>query len=157
MEERRTAAGTVLVKNIRTANGVGSGPRSLVNLGGTLYFVANDGSSGYELWKSDGTDAGTVLVKDIWLGLNSGIAQRLTVIGNSLYFAASDGINGNELWRSNGTASGTVMVQDISAGAIGSDPTQITDVSGDVYFTMTMKPVVRKSGRAMGPLPGLLP
>ena len=36
-----------------------------INLSGTLYFVGNDGANGYELWKSDGTTAGTVMVKDI--------------------------------------------------------------------------------------------
>ncbi len=42
----------------------------LTNVGGTLYFSANDGASGVELWKSDGTVDGTVLVKDIWFGSN---------------------------------------------------------------------------------------
>ena len=40
-------------------------PRYLTNVGGTLFFSANDGTNGGELWKSDGTAAGTVLVKDI--------------------------------------------------------------------------------------------
>ena len=40
-------------------------PRNLTNVNGTLFFTANDGTHGSELWKSDGTAAGTVLVKDI--------------------------------------------------------------------------------------------
>ena len=40
-------------------------PTSLTNVNGTLFFTANDGTNGTELWKSDGTAAGTVLVKDI--------------------------------------------------------------------------------------------
>ena len=43
----------------------GSNPQYLTNVGGTLFFTANDGINGTELWKSDGTAAGTVLVKDI--------------------------------------------------------------------------------------------
>ena len=40
-------------------------PDWLTNVGGTLFFSANDGTHGDELWKSDGTEAGTVMVKDI--------------------------------------------------------------------------------------------
>ena len=42
-----------------------SDPSSLTGVGGTLFFTADDGIHGRELWKSDGTKAGTVLVKDI--------------------------------------------------------------------------------------------
>ena len=44
---------------------------NLTNVNGTLFFAADDGTHGNELWKSDGTAAGTVLVKDI----NTGSAQ----------------------------------------------------------------------------------
>ena len=40
-------------------------PTHLTDVGGTLFFTADDGTHGRELWKSDGTRAGTVLVKDI--------------------------------------------------------------------------------------------
>ena len=40
-------------------------PYYLTAVGNTLYFEANDGTNGYELWKSDGTASGTVMVKDI--------------------------------------------------------------------------------------------
>src|SRR6266511_5322221 len=43
----------------------GSNPSPLANVNGTLFFRANDGTNGYELWKSDGTTSGTALVKDI--------------------------------------------------------------------------------------------
>src|SRR5437763_9195902 len=43
---------------------VGSSPGQFVGCGGTTYFVANDGTGGSALWKTDGTAAGTSLVKD---------------------------------------------------------------------------------------------
>ena len=45
---------------------------SLTAVGSTLFFTAGDGTHGPELWKSDGTEAGTVLVKDIHPGDNHG-------------------------------------------------------------------------------------
>ena len=54
----------MLVKDINPGSD-GSIPRILTNVGGTLFFAANDGTHGAELWKSDGTAAGTVMVKDI--------------------------------------------------------------------------------------------
>ncbi len=58
------ARGTVLVRDINPGLG-DSGARSLTNVNGTLYFQASDGTNGTELWKSDGTSAGTVQVRDI--------------------------------------------------------------------------------------------
>ncbi len=63
-------------------------------MNGTLYFRANDGSSGSELWKSDGTSAGTVLVRDIQSGANSGSPSYLSNVNGTLYFQATDGTNG---------------------------------------------------------------
>ena len=64
-----TRAGTVLVEDVDPNNHGPDdhGPSSLTNVGGTLFFSADDGTHG-ELWKSDGTRAGTVLVKDINVG-----------------------------------------------------------------------------------------
>jgi ELWxxDGT repeat protein len=59
---------------------------------------ANDGTNGYELWKSDGTSAGTVLVKDINPGTNNSFPNSFINLNNTLYFAADDGTNGKELW-----------------------------------------------------------
>ena len=92
-------------------------PSNLTVVGNTLYFSAADGVNGTELWKSDGTALGTVLVKDIRPGSSSSSPGSLTVVGNTLYFTSDDGVNGKELWKSDGTAAGTVLVKDILTGS----------------------------------------
>ncbi len=75
-------------------------------IGNTVYFSAL--SKGYRgLWKSDGTAAGTVLVKEI-------SPTELTNVNGTLFFAATDGATGRELWKSDGTTAGTIRVKDIS-------------------------------------------
>jgi ELWxxDGT repeat protein len=95
-----------------------SGPAGITAVGSTLYFSAYDDVSGQELWKSDGTAAGTVLVKDInpTAGFGGNVSYP-TAINGTLYFLANDGTSGNELWKSNGTTAGTVRVFDLNAGA----------------------------------------
>src|SRR2546422_6814941 len=93
---------------------VGSGANLLTYVNGTVFFTANDGIHGLELWKSDGTAAGTVLVKDIYPGAAGAGPTGLTNVDGTLFFSADDGIHGNELWKSDGTAEGTVLVKDIN-------------------------------------------
>src|SRR4029453_7706767 len=102
-------------------------------VGNTLYFIANDGVGGPELWKTDGTSAGTVLVKDIRPGDTGSSPAQLTAAGGVLYFTADDGVAGREVWKSDGTADGTVIVRDIVAGMNSSNPTELTAV-GDTLF-----------------------
>jgi ELWxxDGT repeat protein len=80
-----------------------------------LFFVQTDGVNGRELWKTDGTAAGTVMVKDIH-PTGSSDPSGLAVMNGRLYFAADDGVHGRELWTSDGTAAGTTMVRDVNPG-----------------------------------------
>ncbi|MBI4511280.1 MAG: hypothetical protein HY698_16725 [Deltaproteobacteria bacterium] len=138
-----TPEGTLMVEDV-SASGEDSAsytfaaPRPLTAVGGTVFFVAEDMVHGYELWKTDGTSAGTVLVKDIQPGLPSAFSyyapRPFVAWDGTLYFAADDGEHGSELWRSDGTAEGTQLVRDLAKGPTGSNPDWLTVADGALYF-----------------------
>lgn len=109
-----------LVADIRPG-AASSVPRYLTALGKTLFFSADDGTSGVELWRSDGTAAGTSRVADLRPGLKgdattppaSSYPNGLKAIGRMLVFAADDGY-GQELWVSDGSTAGTRRIADIN-------------------------------------------
>ena len=76
------------------------GPGSLTNVNGTLYFSANDGISGEELWTSDGTEAGTVMVADLAEGSGGSNPGYITEVAGKLFFTATGELHGRELWVS---------------------------------------------------------
>src|SRR5436190_2100548 len=80
-------------------------PGSLTAFAGKLIFSADDANIGVELWQSDGTAAGTVLLRDLQPGAGSSGPDRLTVAGNTLWFRANTQ-SGVEPWVSDGTAAG---------------------------------------------------
>ncbi len=81
---------------------------------GLLYFVSRNKATGAELWKTNGTAAGTVLVKDIYVGTTSSNPQDLTYANGSLYFTAASRTAGSELWQSKGDNGSTVQVTEIN-------------------------------------------
>lgn len=112
---------------------------SYIDVNGTLYFTANDGIHGTELWKSDGTQAGTMMVKDINKYIDSSSVSNLTNVDGTLYFTANDGAQGQELWMSDGTEADTKLVKDIYKGSgysqelgvsmvYSADPSNLTEV-----------------------------
>jgi ELWxxDGT repeat protein len=128
----------------------------LTDVNGTLYFAANDGVNGTELWKSDGTAAGTVLVKDINTTVGGSSQPRfLTAVGDTLYFVASTQGNNFELWRSDGTTAGTVQVAELGAGLAGSSPESLININGTLFFTandgVTGRELYRLSPGSTGP------
>jgi ELWxxDGT repeat protein len=135
-----TQLGTHLVKDINpgSANGLPPGGEvyQFPNVNGVIFFPANNGVSGFQLWKSNGTASGTVLVKIINPQRSgySGPFPLLNVNG-TVFFQDSDGTHGYELWRTDGTAAGTVMVKDINRGSAGSYPSYMTNMKGTLFFS----------------------
>jgi ELWxxDGT repeat protein len=126
-----TQEGTVLVRNIHSYGGWSSNPQWLTNVNGTLYFAAEDYPHtnalyrNRELWKSDGTSAGTVRVADVWPGVYSTFPEFLTNVNGVLFFRNRHPSYYYELWKSDGTSGGTALVKDIGPGGQGSFPTAL--------------------------------
>jgi ELWxxDGT repeat protein len=108
--------------------------KALTVVGNRLFFAADDRQHGVELWQSDGTTAGTTLVKDLAPDSANAYPEKLTTVGNLLYFQATDGMVGAELWQSDGTATGTVLVKDLNPGAASAYPSGLTAMNGQLYF-----------------------
>jgi ELWxxDGT repeat protein len=108
--------------------------RALV--GNTLFFVVSDPAHGTELWKSDGTQAGTGLVKDIYPGPEGAYPYELRAVGTRLFFTAATPSHGRELWKSDGTEAGTVLVEDTRPGSESGSPHLLDALGKHLYFTM---------------------
>ncbi|HWE97180.1 MAG TPA: ELWxxDGT repeat protein, partial [Tepidisphaeraceae bacterium] len=138
-----TAAGTILVKDVNPVlsatggDGGSSAPTLLTSVNGRLFFSANDGTHGAELWASDGTAAGTRMVADIDPGAAGSSIASPMAFGSQLVFIANDGTHGAELWASDGTAAGTTLLQDIYFGSTSSSPTGFANIAGKLIFAAT--------------------
>ena len=135
-----TAAGTVLLKDIwaGASSGLSQYGAEFTESNGLLFFEANNGALGVELWRTDGTTAGTVLVKDVNPGVNNSLfaggLDFFTNVNGMVFFSAVDATSGRELWKSDGSNAGTVMVRDIVAGASSSNPSSFMSLNGILVF-----------------------
>ena len=114
---------------------------------GVVYFAANTRREGRELWRSDGTEAGTRLVADMSTGSASSSPGGFTKVNGRILFTADAVIKtgsgrngqttflGRELWRTDGTSAGTALVKDINLGFDSSSPSEFTVVDGTLFFT----------------------
>lgn len=116
-----TIEGTRLVRDIcpGACSGLGSDVDQLPFAGvmdGRLFLMAWDGTSGYEPWVSDGTEAGTRMLRDVFPGAASSWPMPFQPMAGIVYFAATSDAHGRELWRSDGTPEGTFLVKDAASG-----------------------------------------
>jgi ELWxxDGT repeat protein len=144
-----TAAGTQLLEDFSTvasavaSTASGATPSNLTADDGSLFFTVKGSDGNLDLWKSTGTVAGTVMIKDLAIssslanysyGNTSNYSYTLAPLGDSLLFAADDGTHGGELWSDDVATGATQMVADINPGSAGSDPHDFVLFGGEVYF-----------------------
>ncbi|HEX2831607.1 MAG TPA: ELWxxDGT repeat protein [Thermoanaerobaculia bacterium] len=96
-----------------------------------VYFLESTSQSATALWRTDGTAAGTIKLRNV-TGAPSGF--KMTPVAESLYFVLYDPTYGAELWRSDGTPEGTLLVKDIAAGTASSFPSSLLAVDGELWF-----------------------
>lgn len=106
-----------------------------VEFGGAVYFTASDVIHGLELWKTDGTEGGTVRITDLCPGACDSFPRNLTVVGASIFFSADDGAHGLEPWITDGTTAGTRMILDAVPGLGGSAPNFFRVLGGRVFYS----------------------
>ena len=125
--------------------------------GGTIFFQGihkiSDYNWDFELYKSDGTEAGTKMVKNILAG-GSSYPADFNALGNIVCFTADDGVNGRELWRSDGQAVGTFMLKDLVPGLPGSTPGNFIRVGNILYFMLPSAEYPRQLWRTDGTASG---
>ena len=128
-----TEAGTQQVLDINPGS-FDSNPRDLTRAGNLVYFTAEDGVRGRELWAYDGNNAS--LVRDIMPGGVGSDPSNLTAVGNRIFFSAYTDSNNRELWTSDGTVTGTRLVKDIYAGAVESSmPSNFLAIGHRIFFS----------------------
>ena len=120
--ERRIVLDASMVFDINSV-GLTSNPQNLTSVGTAIYFVADDGLHGPEIWKTDGTGPGTSFVVENLQTSKFALPTELTAFNGQLFFEAN-----GDLWRTDGTAGGTQIVLDSSS------PRCFTVFNGGLYF-----------------------
>ena len=132
-----------------TTNGtvkIGSGsiikaPYVMSQLGNKVIFYGNDEAHGSELWVSDGTLAGTHLLKDIDTGRGSSMTNdsysEFVILNDKAYFIATDDTGKLNIWRTDGTEAGTELFQNIGGNTYNNIISKLKAMGGSLYYAIT--------------------
>jgi ELWxxDGT repeat protein len=135
-----TEDGTHMVKDINPGDGA-SQPQELTYAGnllsGKVFFKADDGTHGYELWVTTGSEASTRMVADINPGEADGMPYAITSLNGKVVFVAGESAYGRELYISDGTEAGTRLLMDINPGTESSNPINLVAIGDQVWFSAT--------------------
>ncbi|MEM7307633.1 MAG: hypothetical protein AAF682_13225 [Planctomycetota bacterium] len=150
------AAQDTLVKDINPPYGAASDhsyPQRFQALREKLIFAAIRNDVGQEIWASDGTEEGTLLLKDIH-PTTSSQPHDLTLFRDRVLFLAFDDANA-ELWSTNGTELGTEHVADVGPDAQTSTGPMIAASDYAIFFVETPgdNEIWRTDGTAAGTQP----
>ena len=96
-----------------------------------IFFAADNGTDGTEIFRTDGTAAGTMMLKDINLK-GDAYPKGFLIFKDELYFSASDGTN-EGLYKTNGTAAGTVLIKQMTLQINLTKP-EIIEYKDNLYF-----------------------
>lgn len=102
---------------------------------GEFYFGGVDTLKGLQLWKTDGSLSGTVLLKQINMS-GDAYPSVFTVMGSKLYFTANDGIKGFEIWSTDGTGNGTLRLTDKNPQLFTNPQRLLTGYGNRMFFTL---------------------
>ncbi|MEO6718896.1 MAG: hypothetical protein ABIN67_00980 [Ferruginibacter sp.] len=142
-----TDPGTYMVKNLMPdppGGGIfySGAPQHITVYNSKLYFFASDPINGHELYTSDGTGPGTVLVKDILPGLGNSIGSEIVIYNGLMYFTCRQL---QEMWKSDGTGPGTQRVTNLF------DYYWYSVFNNKLYITSNINPpLLQSDGTAAG-------
>lgn len=120
---------------------------------GWVLLRVGDAQHGAEPWRTDGTPAGTFMLRDINPGSAGSYPTEFAVLGDRVYFAAG-GPQGRELWRTNGSPTETTLVADISPGPADSNPSRLVTAGGALLFSADTPPFDTELWRSDGTAAG---
>lgn len=135
-----TVRGTRVVKDIHPGPGSAfseGDPPELVVMDRALYFAADDGDHGRELWRTDGTLPGTWMVADVQPGTAGSDPKNLSADTGWLFFSATTAGFGSETWYSGGRPWNTRPLGDIAPGVASANPNHFVRAGWDLFFTAT--------------------